>query len=266
MLATRVRTIKNEDITIPNSLVLGGAMTNYSRQASELGLILHTSVTIGYDAPWRKIHGLLIEAALATPQHPRDAAAVRLADGAERFLRHLRDQRLHRERPRHDRRPTPCCTPTSRTGSSPRASRSCRRITPRSATATRCRYRKPSGRPATAHPHSASSRSRRNRSRGPAHDSRPGARAAHRGKRAVRSRRSALPDRAEGNSRRPRQGPTVRTRPSSAAAIRACRRSWSSTPASESCSSCAWPATSSLPRSWARCSTRACTCKRRSSS
>jgi small-conductance mechanosensitive channel len=66
MLATRVRTIKNEDITIPNSLVLNGAMINYSRQASALGLILHTSVTIGYDAPWRKIHELLIEAALAT--------------------------------------------------------------------------------------------------------------------------------------------------------------------------------------------------------
>src|SRR6185436_5898230 len=67
MLATRVRTIKNEDITIPNSLVLGGAMTNFSRQAKEQGLILHTSVTIGYDAPWRTIHGLLIDAALATP-------------------------------------------------------------------------------------------------------------------------------------------------------------------------------------------------------
>jgi small-conductance mechanosensitive channel len=67
MLATRVRTIKNEDITIPNSLVLAGSMTNYSRQAAELGLILHTSVTIGYEAPWRQIHGLLIDAALATP-------------------------------------------------------------------------------------------------------------------------------------------------------------------------------------------------------
>lgn len=67
MLATRVRTIKNEDVTIPNSLVLGNAMINYSRQAGSLGLILHTSVTIGYDAPWRKIHALLIDAALATP-------------------------------------------------------------------------------------------------------------------------------------------------------------------------------------------------------
>ena len=67
MLATRVRTIKNEDITIPNSLVLNGAMVNYSRQATTLGLILHTSVTIGYDQPWRTVHALLIDAALATP-------------------------------------------------------------------------------------------------------------------------------------------------------------------------------------------------------
>jgi small-conductance mechanosensitive channel len=52
MLATRIRTIKNEDITIPNSIVLGSAM-NFSRQARQ-GLILHTSVTIGYDAPWRR--------------------------------------------------------------------------------------------------------------------------------------------------------------------------------------------------------------------
>jgi small-conductance mechanosensitive channel len=67
LLATRVRTIKNEDITIPNSIALGTAVTNYTREAQKLGLILHTSVTIGYDAPWRKVHDLLIEAALATP-------------------------------------------------------------------------------------------------------------------------------------------------------------------------------------------------------
>jgi small-conductance mechanosensitive channel len=67
LLVTRVRTIKNENITIPNGLVLGSAVTNYSRSASTLGLILHTSVTIGYDAPWRKIHDLLIAAARNTP-------------------------------------------------------------------------------------------------------------------------------------------------------------------------------------------------------
>jgi len=67
LLATRVRTIKNEDITIPNSLVLGTSILNYTRASKSLGLILHTSVTIGYDAPWRQIHDLLIAAALATP-------------------------------------------------------------------------------------------------------------------------------------------------------------------------------------------------------
>jgi small-conductance mechanosensitive channel len=67
LLATRVRTIKNEDITIPNSLVLGTSILNYSRVSKTLGLILHTSVTIGYDVPWRQVHDLLVNAALGTP-------------------------------------------------------------------------------------------------------------------------------------------------------------------------------------------------------
>jgi small-conductance mechanosensitive channel len=67
LLATRVRTIKNEHVTIPNSIALGSAVTNYSRPGKTPGLILHTSVTIGYDVPWRKVHDLLIDAALATP-------------------------------------------------------------------------------------------------------------------------------------------------------------------------------------------------------
>ncbi|HEX6974471.1 MAG TPA: mechanosensitive ion channel domain-containing protein, partial [Vicinamibacterales bacterium] len=67
LLVTRVRTIKNENITIPNGIVLSSAVTNYSRAARTLGLILHTSVTIGYDAPWRKIHDLLLDAARGTP-------------------------------------------------------------------------------------------------------------------------------------------------------------------------------------------------------
>ena len=67
LLATRIRTIKNEEITIPNSIALGSTVTNYTREAATRGLILHTTVTIGYDAPWRRIHDLLIEAAHATP-------------------------------------------------------------------------------------------------------------------------------------------------------------------------------------------------------
>jgi small-conductance mechanosensitive channel len=66
MLATHVKTIRNEEIIIPNSVVLASFVTNYSLLAQNNGLILHTSVTIGYDAPWRKIHELLIEAALKT--------------------------------------------------------------------------------------------------------------------------------------------------------------------------------------------------------
>ncbi len=66
MLVTRVRTIKNEVVSIPNSVVLGAAIVNYTRLADERGLVLHTAVTIGYDAPWRTVHELLLAAARAT--------------------------------------------------------------------------------------------------------------------------------------------------------------------------------------------------------
>lgn len=66
LLVTRVRTTKNEDITVPNSSILTGYTVNFSSSSKNLGLVLHTSVTIGYDVPWRKVHELLIEAAVAT--------------------------------------------------------------------------------------------------------------------------------------------------------------------------------------------------------
>jgi small-conductance mechanosensitive channel len=66
LLVTRVRTIKNVDITIPNAMVLSSHIINFSSSAKDRGLILHTSVTIGYDAPWRTVHKLLIDAAKAT--------------------------------------------------------------------------------------------------------------------------------------------------------------------------------------------------------
>lgn len=67
MLVTRIRTIQNEDITVPNSSVLSGHTINFSTSSQELGLILHTTVTIGYDVPWKLVHQLLQDAALATP-------------------------------------------------------------------------------------------------------------------------------------------------------------------------------------------------------
>lgn len=66
LLITRIRTIKNADITIPNSMVLGSHIINYSSTAKLTGLILHTTVTIGYDVPWKTVHSLLLRAALKT--------------------------------------------------------------------------------------------------------------------------------------------------------------------------------------------------------
>jgi small-conductance mechanosensitive channel len=68
LMLTRVRSIRNEVVTIPNSTVLAGHIVNYSTEARSLGLALVTEVTIGYDAPWRRVHDLLIEAARRTPE------------------------------------------------------------------------------------------------------------------------------------------------------------------------------------------------------
>ena len=65
-LVTRVKTPKNELVTIPNSFVMSSHTINYSESARELGLIIHSEVSIGYDVPWRKVHQLLIDAAKAT--------------------------------------------------------------------------------------------------------------------------------------------------------------------------------------------------------
>ncbi len=67
-LVTRVRTGKMEDITIPNATVLSSTSTNYSANthANAPGLVVHTTVTIGYDVPWKEVHKALIEAASRT--------------------------------------------------------------------------------------------------------------------------------------------------------------------------------------------------------
>jgi len=66
LLVTRIKTVKNEIITIPNSSVLSGNTTNYSSETTNTGLIVHTTVTIGYDVPWKDMHQALIDAALKT--------------------------------------------------------------------------------------------------------------------------------------------------------------------------------------------------------
>ena len=67
VLVTRIRTLKNDIITIPNSSILQAKTFNYTLSAENYGIIVHTQFTMGYDINWRTCERLLIEAALATP-------------------------------------------------------------------------------------------------------------------------------------------------------------------------------------------------------
>jgi len=74
VMITRVRTPKNEIVIIPNSKILNTDVINYSQLAKTRGLLLHTTVSIGYDAPWRQVEAMLIKAAQSTQgvnQEPR---------------------------------------------------------------------------------------------------------------------------------------------------------------------------------------------------
>ena len=67
ILTTRLRSLKNEEIIVPNSEILNSHVTNYSAAAREKGLILHTTVGIGYETPWRQVEAMLVDAADRTP-------------------------------------------------------------------------------------------------------------------------------------------------------------------------------------------------------
>jgi small-conductance mechanosensitive channel len=64
---TRIKTPKNEIVTIPNSFIMSSHTINYSSSARNYGLILHTDVGFGFDVHWKTAHDILIQAALATP-------------------------------------------------------------------------------------------------------------------------------------------------------------------------------------------------------
>ncbi|MDQ1348737.1 MAG: hypothetical protein QG573_2113 [Acidobacteriota bacterium] len=64
---THIRTPKNEEVVIPNSTILNTEVTNYSTMAKSDGLILHTTVGIGYETPWRQVEAMLLLAAERTP-------------------------------------------------------------------------------------------------------------------------------------------------------------------------------------------------------
>jgi len=66
LLNIRLRTSKNEEITIPNSTVLSSNTINYTTNSIDKGLILHSTITLGYDVDWKKVYAALIEAGLKT--------------------------------------------------------------------------------------------------------------------------------------------------------------------------------------------------------
>jgi small-conductance mechanosensitive channel len=63
---TRIQTLKNVIVSIPNSMVLNNNIINYSKNLGQTGLLVHTSITIGYDVPWQTVSQLLVAAARKT--------------------------------------------------------------------------------------------------------------------------------------------------------------------------------------------------------
>ncbi len=85
LLVTRIRSVKNEIISIPNSTVMNSHTINYSSDTTDKGLILHTTVTIGYDVPWREMHKALLCAADRTDLLLKEPQPFVLQTGLEDF-------------------------------------------------------------------------------------------------------------------------------------------------------------------------------------
>jgi len=85
MTLTRIRTPLNTMVSVPNIAILNGQLVNYSIMARTEGVILTTSVTIGYDAPWRTVHGLLLEAAARTAHVEKTPAPFVLQTSLDDF-------------------------------------------------------------------------------------------------------------------------------------------------------------------------------------
>ena len=76
ILSTRIRTVKNEIITIPNANLITSNIKNFTTALRDINepLILHTTITLGYDVPWRQVHQVLIDAARASSSVLEDPA------------------------------------------------------------------------------------------------------------------------------------------------------------------------------------------------
>ncbi len=66
LLETHLRSLRNEEIVVPNTVILNNEVVNYSTLAKDQGLILHTAIGIGYEVPWRQVEAMLLQAAERT--------------------------------------------------------------------------------------------------------------------------------------------------------------------------------------------------------
>jgi small-conductance mechanosensitive channel len=82
---TRLRTYKNEEVILPNSTILTSVVTNFTTLAAGRGLILHTTVGIGYEVPWRQVEGMLLTAAERTKGVLKEPAPFVLQKGLGDF-------------------------------------------------------------------------------------------------------------------------------------------------------------------------------------
>ena len=85
VLVTTLRTPKNELVVVPNSEILGKSVVNYSTLARKQGLLLHTTVGIGYETPWRQVEAMLVMAADRTEGLLRDPRPFVLQTGLGDF-------------------------------------------------------------------------------------------------------------------------------------------------------------------------------------
>jgi small-conductance mechanosensitive channel len=101
LLAAKVRTIEGQEVTIPNAVLVGTSTINYSRLGYPDGMIASVTATIGYDAPWRQVHALLILAAGRTTNiRKQPEAYVLQRQLADFYVEYTLVVRLHDEKDR----------------------------------------------------------------------------------------------------------------------------------------------------------------------
>ena len=103
LLAVKIRTIEEQEVTIPNSVIVNTTTTNFTRLGKLDGSVANVTVTIGYDAPWRQVHALLLLGAERTANVRKSPAAYVVQRALSDFyveytlIVHLESERLRVE-------------------------------------------------------------------------------------------------------------------------------------------------------------------------